>query len=437
MTQKFSARPSILVLGGADATDEISYLLGRRDIGVLLDNGHVKDIPFGLHELASKADAILVYADANPVQIFTLLAEVEVGNHCFCHIKDGKIGAKPVVLAGTPGSWNPFHEMFESMKSSGVMRRKFEEGKTCISDIKKALTFFQEKLPPSLPLCRTDYYHHIISPPDPEYTWTSEPTIIHEHTISFFGSATTKISHHIESGRKLVTLTSDHSNILHGAGTEAVMGEFTKVGHEKEVLTIGVTVMPQGAPLIAGNERNMAGGYKEVHLLIKSSDMLLRIESYMGHSNGAGLCHGGVGSIQEISLVAQLRAMMHPVMMDITAGGERVQKPIAMLNDNGHYDPFLTFLRDSSAPHLINEFQVCRSVGEVNEFLKSEIQGRKIVPYGIKYGDDTLRKFRARYADYPVARGETDFRLPDLSTLRVEGIASLERPRERGVEVRA
>jgi predicted Rossmann-fold nucleotide-binding protein len=159
-------------------------------------------------------------------------------------------------------------------------------------------------------------------------------------------------------------------NALHGGGDHGVMGQLTESATVYGTYVKGVTVHSSGAPKIYFERAAGDAHPHEIDLHIASKDMIHRMESYAGHSEAFVALDGGLGTIQEVLVLADLIARGHPVTRYQGADGQGHTKPLFLLNESGIYTPILNYLQNQpGCEHLLKVIQVVNSVAELEQGL--------------------------------------------------------------------
>ena len=127
---------------------------------------------------------------------------------------------------------------------------------------------------------------------------------------------------------------------------------------------------------------------------IASKDMLHRIETYAGHAHAFVSLDGGIGSVQEVLVIAELLARRHPVVMYRTAAGTLIPKPLWVLNESGIYTSVLRYLEERRLLDVRAHICSAASLEELGNALQAHFAEHLPVPAGSSRG-----KFRDQYGD--------------------------------------
>lgn len=396
-----SATPTLLVYGTPADHSFFAEFVERLRWGVALDNGRARDPIFTIYENLARADAILCLPNAHPLHLVTVMAEAEVGHPLIAAglpAEPGKFPAKPIVFWGDEASWRPFREVFSRMRAQGLTREIFDRLVYYTADIADARDFIAAHLPTEIPSTRLAYYVHAKRDADLEKGMRDDVRPPSGVTVACFGSASTTNPEHLRRAEAVArALVRRDFNILHGGGVHGVMAELTRVGNRLKGFVKGVTVHAIGAPKIFFERAAGGGAAEEVDLHIASKDMLHRIESYAGNSEAFVALDGGIGSVQEVLVIADLRAQRHPVVMFETVDRRRVAKPLWLLNESAIYTPLIEYLEARALSRLRDEIQTAASVAELETGLGEFFAAHKPIPVS---PNDALA-FRSKYKEVP------------------------------------
>lgn len=402
--------------------------------GLTLHNGKARDVVFTVYEDLSRADAIVAFPNAHPFQLVMLLAEAEVGHPLITQNmpSDGspvkEFETKPIVFMGKPEEWEPFQKIFSEMKEQGLIRDGFDRLAHYADTPEEVRRVIKEGLPEEIPSTRLHYYLHTKKEADLGLDLKEDVRPPSDITVACFGSASTRDSAHLErTERAAKVLARSGYNILHGGGTGGVMHQLSESGAKYKAYVIGVTVDSSGAPKIFFEKSDGNARPELVDEQIASKDMLHRIESYAGNSNAFLSLDGGIGSLEEVLVVAELLSKDHPVMKYLDQKGEWVKKPLIVLNEGGIYTPFLEYAARSDFSYLADHIQIAQSTKELEEMVTSHF--REHPPAS----RERNREFRELYreVDLPMAPVTRVVTLPSVDSLGAE------QPNPREVQERA
>lgn len=385
----------------------------------ITDDGYARDSIFTMYENFARADAIVVFPNANPVHMTTVIAELEVW-HPLLQQKPEEPGEfqKPVVFCGTAEEFAPFRAIYKDVKSQGLARGDFEHLIHYEGSPARVREYIEENLLPEIPTTRLNYYFHTRTQADMDIKYV-EGRPASNITVSCFGSASTQNPEFLErTDRAALTFARNNWNILHGHGDYGVMGQLSESAQKYKAHVIGVGVHASGAPAIYAKE--LSEVRKPVDQSINSKDMLHRIESYAGNAHAFVSLDGGLGSIQEIIVIAELLSKRHPVVTyEDTNGNEEVKKPLWVVNESGIYTELMFYLQQSEFAYLRDEFQVAENLQELENGLQRHFEQHRPKEHDLKAGD-----FRADYDErkLPVSviefgKGIEKEQFPDLNTL--------------------
>lgn len=369
-------KPTLLYLGRPKASEEFLKMFGT-SFALVSRDGTARDPVFSLNENLASADAIIAFPSAHPVQLVSLLAEAEVVNPFLQHEFDPTLrvenNIKPIVFLGSADDWAPFHSCFESMKREGLLRDRFNKLSLTTASLEEAKTYIEARLPKKISSGRLHFFRHIMQ---------SEPTLLDRNphavapkpmTLSIFGSASSKDPRHLVRADRVAEIAKKQEfNILHGGAVTGVMGRLSVAGRQSGVYVFGVTVSAGGAIGLSIFEQQQGPGRpEEVDEYLKSKDMIHRIETYALCSHAFLSLDGGVGSLQEILMIAQLRYESHPAMLFDTTSGNRAKKLLLALDVDGLWTPTVAYLRANGWPHLAEEITLVSNLEELETTLKA------------------------------------------------------------------
>jgi predicted Rossmann-fold nucleotide-binding protein len=394
-----SITPTLLIYGTPTDPHFFSDFVEKEQWGIALDNGRARDPIFTIYENLARADALMCFPNAHPVHLVTIMAEAEVGHPLIVTEStpnNPHFRTKPIVFFGEREAWAPFLESFSEMQRQGLIRDSFSRLAFYTSSSKEAREYIVANLPAQIPSTRLHYYVHAKRDADLESRLREDVRPPSGTTVAFFGSASTTNEEHLKRAEAVArTLVRRDFNILHGGGVRGVMGQLTAAGNRLKGFVKGVTVHATGAPKIFFERAAGDRVPEEVDLHIASKDMLHRIESYAGNSEAFVALDGGIGSVQEILVIADLRAQQHPVVTFETVDNRHVLKPLWLLNESKIYSPLLNYLKERKLSRLINEIQVADSISALEEGLLAFFTENKPVPIPF----DRASKFRTKYKE--------------------------------------
>jgi predicted Rossmann-fold nucleotide-binding protein len=419
MNEAKSHPPTVVIYGSPSA--ELLHQAGdERGWGVVVDNGRARDRIFTIYENFARADGFIGLPNAHPIHLLTLLAEAEVGHPLILqgeHELTEHFLTKPITFLGTPEEWRPFHQMFQVMKTQGLLRDGFDRLARYAPSIPEALCALEDSFPATIDPTRMNYYLHAGKPADLEYSSRNGPRQPTNITAACFGSASTKNPDHLVRTDKAAEMLARLGiNILHGGGDAGVMGQLSRSAATYGAYVKGVTVHSSGAPKIFFERAAGDAHPLEIDLYIASKDMIHRMESYAGHSEVFISLDGGLGSIQEVLVIADLIAAGHPVTRSCDATGSWHAKPLFLLNESGIYTPILQYLRDRGYHQLLGVMKEVRSIAELEQGLSDHL--RLHPPRTLDAAE--RRDFRCDYPSVPrteVTRGDDTSRIPSLPNL--------------------
>lgn len=369
-------KPTLIYFGRPRAAEEFLKTFGE-SFALIGRDGAARDPVFSLNENLASADAIIAFPGAHPVQLVSLLAEAEVVNPFLQHEFDPTLrvenNIKPIVFLGSDDEWAPFQACFDSMKREGLLRDRFHKLSLTTESLTEARAYIEARLPKKLSSGRLHFFRHIMQ---------AEPTLLDRNpravppkpmTLSIFGSASSKDPRHLNRADRVAEIAKAQSfNILHGGAVTGVMGRLSMAGRQAGVYVFGVTVSPGGAIGLSIFEQQQGPGRpEEVDEYLKSKDMIHRIETYALCSHAFLSLDGGVGSLQEILMMAQLRYESHPAMLFETVSGGQTKKPLWALDIDGLWSPTVAYLKENGWPHLAEEITLVPGLEELETALKT------------------------------------------------------------------
>ncbi len=388
-------RPTILAYG-TPKTAAFFRKVAASGWGLVLDNGSARDVVFTMYENFARADALVLFPNAHPAHLVSVIAEAEVGHPLILQQEPGSSAAlavKPIIFFGGRKEWAAFRSVFDRMQAEGLLRDSFDRAVTYCSTWEGEQSVIEERLPSTIPSTRIHYYIHTRKQADLAVDERMDVRPPSEVTVACFGSASTKNERHLErTGRVACMLARNNWNILHGGGTAGVMGQLSRSGAQYKAYVTGVTVHASGAPKISFERANGDRRPDDIDQQIASKDMLHRIETYAGHSQAFVSLDGGIGSVQEILIVAELLTKQHPAVTYISDAGKRTPKPLLVLNESGCYSPFFDYLRARGLSGLVSVIQEVKTVVELEAVLSSHFRLNPPQPLQQK------RPFRELYA---------------------------------------
>jgi predicted Rossmann-fold nucleotide-binding protein len=397
--------PTVLMYGTPPEDGRLlKEVIAPRGWGLVQDNGRARDAVFTVYENLARADAILALPDAHPLHLVTLLAEAEVGHPLIVQSRTADLNdfkVKPIIFFGSTEEWLPFRNMFGVMQQQGLLREGFDRLAHYEASPIAARAWIEAHLPEEIRTTRIDYYLHTRKQADLSHEARKDVRPPSPITISCFGSASTANPAHLEHADEAArAFTRNNWNILHGGGDYGVMGQLTRSALKFKAYTIGVTVHASGAPKIGFERNGLETRGDQIDELIASKDMLHRIESYAGNAQAFVALDGGIGSVQEVLVIAELLARRHPAVIYETAVQKLAAKPLWVLDADGIYAPVLKYLALEYG-YLLEHIRVTHSI----DHLEAEL-GRHFVdcpPH--PRSDGGKPKFRELYGDraQPVA----------------------------------
>lgn len=441
--------PTVVLYGTPRDPEFMEQVVAAGDWGMVMDNGRARDAVFSIYENLGRADAIVAFPNANPLHLVTLIAEAEVGHPLIVQSRGAGLDGtpvfttKPIIFYGSDHEWEPFKRMFDGMRGCGTLRDGFDRLVQYHRDPAEVRRSIAAALPQTIPTTRIDYYLHARKEPDlvcEEREGMRPPSDI---TISFFGSASCERPETLARTDRAASMCAGNGwNILHGGGDRSVMGRLSRAAAELEIFLTGVTVHSSGAPKISFERSDGDRRPEEIDQHIACKDMLHRIETYAGNAHGFVALDGGIGSWQEVLVIADLRSRHHPAAMYETASGQMARKPLWVLNESGMYSALLDYLETRGFNTLREQIQVAGSVAELEAGLQQRYELHPALPRSC--GDRA--DFRERYAQIELPKApvrltvdlappralDPELRIPDLGTLLGEGMQ--ERPRGCSVE---
>ncbi len=419
MESTLSLPPTILIYGMPKKFDKFISLSKDLDVGLILDNGLARDPIFTFAENLSRADAIIAYPNAHPLHLVSLIAEAEVGHPLLQRYpstlvknKDSII-TKPVVFFGSKKEWKPFQEQFESMRAEGLIRSGFDRTVHYESRFKKVIEYFAKELTDQIPATRLHYYQHSMKPADIIAQGKNSSLEQSPITISFFGSASSESALHLARADAAARMCARNNwNILHGGGDAGVMGQLTRSGKQYDAYVCGVSVDFSGAPKIHFERKDNSSSFSDHDYFIASKDMLHRIETYAGHSEAFVSLDGGIGSLQEILVISELLASLHPAVYYKTINGDSVAKPLYVVNESKIYDSVFTYLHSLKLSRLTNNIIEVSSIEELHRSAKEFFA--KHPP--LEKDANRKRDFRDRYLEQELPLVNLAHSIPEAFT---------------------
>ncbi|MCB0334550.1 MAG: LOG family protein, partial [Bdellovibrionales bacterium] len=370
------------------------------------------------YENFGRADAIIAFPDADPVHLLTLLAEAEVGHpliqqksQCSKITSPADIHRKPIIFYGATEEWKSFRRQLSEMESQGLTRQSFDHHVHYSESVTELEAFLHENLPEQIPSTRLHYYAHTKKGSELFLDVDEDvrpPAFI---TVSFFGSASTRRKDHLERTDAAARMCARKGwNILHGGGDGGVMKQLSVSGSKAKAYVLGISVDGSGAPVITFERDLKSGRPSDIDHFVESKDMLHRIETYAGHSEAFVALDGGIGSLQEVYVIAELLSKNHPVVTYETADGDRVPKPLFLVNEGGIYTPVLEYLKERGLDYLQEQMQVVESLDELQRGLEKAFQHHPPLPKDIR----EKGRFRDRYFDVIHPTTQRLLREPDF-----------------------
>lgn len=406
--------PTLLFYGSSPDQNLLNRIQADPTWGFVMDNGRARDVVFTIYENLARADAIIALPSAHPVHLVSLIAEAEVGHPLIVQdpAAPGHPEPKPIIFCGSTEQWKGFKELFAPMRREGLLREGFDRTVHYAATTDQALTKIESLLPSAIQSTRIHYYLHSKKSADLEVDLKSNVRPPSDITVACFGSASTKNPAHLERTDLVARfLAKSNYNILHGGGTSGVMGQLSTSAAKYKAFVLGVTVHSSGAPKIFFERADGNNRPEDVDLQIASKDMLHRIETYAGHSHAFVALDGGIGTIQEILVIAELLAQSHPVMHYEDSRGAVVKKPLFLLNEAKIYDGLLSYLTAQGFGHLTPHIRIVETRRELEQGLEAHFREHRPRGYDIEQN----HRFRERYGNLPAPMTPTRF--PDLSTL--------------------
>ncbi len=424
--------PTLLLYGTPKDPSFYEEILNSENWGIVSDNGHARDVVFTIYENFGRADAIVAFPNAHPVHLLTLLAEAEVGHPLILQSQaeiitsDADIERKPIIFYGTHEEWQSFRNQLAEMEAQGLTRQSFDRHVHYCHSPADLENYLHEHLPHEIPSTRLHYYAHTKKRSDLSLDVAEDVRPPADITISFFGSASTKAEKHIQQASKAARMCARKNwNILHGGGGGGVMKELSVSGSRAKAYVLGISVDGSGAPVITFERELGTGRPEDIDHFVESKDMLHRIETYAGHSEAFVSLDGGIGSLQEVYVIAELLSKNHPVVTYQTAEGGRAPKPLFLVNESGIYTPVLEYLSERGLKHIRDQIQVVDSIEELQRGLERAFEQAPPLARDIR----DKGRFRDRYFEVEHPTTPRLLRGPDLSGLDNGG----ERGREPGM----
>ena len=385
--------PTALIYGMPKDPDGLLQSLTEKGIGIVIDNGHARDKIFTIYENLSRADLIIAYPNANPVHLKTLIAEGEVGHPLIVQektdIADGErhYNLKPIIFFGTDEEWQPFKDQFNGMRRAGLLRDGFDRVAHYTDSFQGVLDHVDERLVRSIDATRTKYWLHTKTPSDIDIEAKPNTRPPSDFTVSFFGSASIKHPDDIDpSDEKAIALSKaaydradshalmcakNNWNILHGGGNGGMMGQLSKSGNDYKAFVFGISVHMSGAPKIFFEKDPGANVLDDHDYFVNSKDMIHRIETYCLHSEAFCALDGGIGTLQEVLVIAELLSTQHPAVMNMREDGTLVPKPLFVQNEGRIFTEAIEYLEARGLTDLKDQIIVANSTREVDQHLQA------------------------------------------------------------------
>lgn len=236
---------------------------------------------------------------------------------------DMDLNGKPTVMLNNDNSWTPWLEIIEHLQKNGTVSQHYRDVIKIVEQPREVIYALQ-KQKTMIEKVRTlhDHKPEPSIPGDPE---RSEP----RKKVCVFCSASTKNPSYLKMGYDLGTdIAKAGYGCVTGAGRTGIMGEVVRGGYEAGGWTGGSNV-----PHII----EMEGLPDGLNAFWPRSDIYTRMEIMIQKSHAFVILPGGMGTVQELLVLLQLKQKNDPLM----AG-----KPIMCVNpklpDGGTFwDPLI------------------------------------------------------------------------------------------------
>lgn len=293
---------------------------------------------------------------------------------------DHRVG-KPVVLLGHEEAWSPYFRILKDLKEQQLLRFEPERYLYRTEKPSEALDKIHEDLTIAKRGRHLRYHRHTQTQNFLRQSGGLPPLV--NMAISYFGSASTKNPLFLAAAQEMAAFAGkedkEHGkarwDMVHGGGTEGVMGALTDYSkeHYPDVHVTGITVLPRYGALAIGLERP-ASRYSP-DMLYSAKDMATRMQEFGKQSFATVLMPGGVGSVHELLQVAHDRLNHQAHTLYRTVDHKKVKKPLVLVNlqvkEDGSrlWDSLIGYLK-SHEKDVLAEITVVNSVKEAGEYLQ-------------------------------------------------------------------
>ena len=354
----------------------------------------------------NRSVGFIVTPDANPYDIFALLAETEIGNPFLTwepervkeifteltpfkkQVYSGKklseaddkqykallaelqSQRKPIVFYGSKEQWKSFTDVLDHLAASGTARSGFKDGITFCETNEQVQEALKARVPANLKeRSIADYRFHTYEPgskPIEEFVSKTDPKSRPRSTVSFFGSATTLKQPHIAAAARSAEMCSRNGwGMVNGGGTTGVMGAQMRAAKQYGVYLHGISAHERGAVGLTGAEKDPAIITENMPRYTDCKDMVHRIEYYLEQSEAVGMLDGGIGSAQELFMVLELYRQNHKVTKYQDKSGVWHDKPMVVLDGNGTWGPMIEWAKKNYPADYLAPMKVVKSMEEM------------------------------------------------------------------------
>lgn len=353
----------------------------------------------------NRSIGMIVTPDANPYDIFALLAETEIGNpflvwepervkEIFADLSKikkiiyagGTLNAtqdadykrlmtelqsqrKPIVFYGPKESWKPFTDVLDHLATSGTARPGFKNGITFCDTNEQVQDVLKARVPASIKdRSLADYRFHTYEPgsaPIQEFVSKTNPKDRPRATVSFFGSATTLKKPHLAAAARSAEMCARNGwGMVNGGGTTGVMGAQMDAAKQYSVYLHGISAHERGAVGLSGSEKDPKKIGENMPRYTDCKDMVHRIEYYLEQSEAIGMLDGGIGSAQELFMVLELYRQHHKVTEYQDKAGVWHPKPMVVVDNSGTWAPMIEWARKTYPADYLAPMTVVKSMEE-------------------------------------------------------------------------
>lgn len=373
---------------------------------------------------AYAADAMLFLSNCELFSLCAALAESEVRNPFTQHRQDPTLAApnnkKPIVCLGSKKDWQPFKDVIEGLRKAGTIREGLLDNAYFTHSTKDAIAYIKNHVPTDLSDRRrlaTNHKTYIDTEDaidDLINTKPGTPRAKPNITVAFFGSATTKNPEHTNIAEEAARMCGENGwNLVNGGGAYGVMGALNTAGAEAGVHVHGITATKDYAQRLSGERDPTKILPDGVARFTFGKDMVHRIELYAKSSEALVALPGGIGTLQEITMIMHMLDEKHPAVMYEDKNGRMVKKPMVLVNQNGIWDNLIAYFRDNKDERISRPFKeniiVVNTIDELNRTLKRHFEQHPPKEFAISHLDDSIRSKERRRVNTAYSQGLLPF----------------------------